>query len=171
MPGPAENVAIFDAEAPARILAAARDTLDWGIAWCCGTEGMHPHDVIRLRPGNLDSQGFLRWSRAKNAHPRSALISATDLPRMREFLELMRRKAPTRQTIHARARALTERAGYAGGPRVLRKTAILADLRRYLAEPSPRPDMMDLVAARAGCKRDTVAMYYLDLRSWEAAGR
>lgn len=162
-----ENTAIFDEAAPTKIIAAARDVLDWGIAWCCVVEGMHPHDVIRLRPGNLDSQGFLRWSRAKNRHPRSAMVPEGDRPKMQDFLEHLRKKAPSRQTVHARARALTARAGYAGGPRVLRKTAILQDLRRQMG----RADMLDLVAARAGCKRETVIMYYLDLQQWERAGR
>lgn len=165
--GQTTNSAIFQEEAPQRILAAARDTLDWGIAWCCGIEGMHPHDLIRLRPKNLDGQGFLRWFRAKNRQPRSAMVPEADRPRMAVLLQLLAKSPPTTKTVWMRARSLTARAGYQGGPRVLRKTAILNDLRRQKG----RSDQMDLVAARAGCKRETVIMYYLELQQWEEAGR
>ncbi len=161
-------MALFDPRAPERILAAAEDELDWGIAWCCVREGMHPHNLVRLRPKNLDErEGWLQWVRAKNQAPRRTLVPVADRERLASFLRLLAKDPPSVKTVWARARLMVARAGFEGGPRVLRKTFILNELRRLL--PGGRPDVMDLVAMRAGCKRETVAQYYLDLNQWEEA--
>lgn len=156
------NLAIFDPEAPAKILAAAQDDLDWGIAWCCVREGMHPKNIEALSQRNLDREGWLQWIRVKNAAPRRTLVPPRDLERLGRFLTLSK---PSRVTIWKRAVALCLRAGFQdGGPRVLRKTFILNELRRY----RDRADCIDLVAMRAGCRRETIMQYYLDLNQWEA---
>jgi hypothetical protein len=162
--GPTPNTGIADPAAPGRILAAAADLLDWGIAWCCVLEGMHPTQIIRLRSPAFDGQ-MLHWIRVKNEKPRRTLIGPEDKERLLQFLALMDRPAtrPTRKTIWQRSRLMVARAGFEGGPRVLRKTFILNELRKHRG----RADMMDLVAIRAGCTRETVAQHYLDLDQWE----
>lgn len=157
------NLAIFDPDAPDRILAAAQDDLEWGIAWCILREGMHPTQIIRLEPKNLKGP-WLTWKRVKNEKPREAFINDGDLPRISAFLKMPK---PTRKTIWLRAVAMSRRAGYDATPRELRKTAILSWIRQYKG----RQDMMDLIAARAGCSKDTVARFYLSLTQWEEAGK
>ena len=163
--GKTRNIGIADPEATAKIIAAAgEDLMNWGIAWCCATEGMHPTQVLRLRSANFDGE-WLQWIRVKNQAVRRTLVSPVDRARLVTFLALMDKAGtrPTRKTIWLRCRKLVARAGFEGGPRVLRKTFILGELRRHKG----RPDMMDLVAVRAGCRRDTVAQHYLDLLQWE----
>jgi hypothetical protein len=158
----AANVAIVDPRAPDLIFAAAKDDLDWGIAWCTLREGMHPENIRRLTRKSMDGDGWLSWIRVKNETPARALVPPDERPRMTAFLALSK---PSRVTIWARASALTERAGFAGGPRVLRKTFILNELRRFRG----RADAIDLVSARARCRRETVIRHYLDLEQWERA--
>ena len=156
------NLAIFDPDAPARILAAAQDETDWGIAWCLLKEGMHPTQIVRLSGKNLHGD-WLTWKRVKNERPREAFVPKDDQTRLLAFLE---NHKPTRKTMWLRVIAMSRRAGYDATPRELRKTAILGWIREYRG----RQDMMALVAARAGCSQDTVARYYLSLTQWEAAG-
>ena len=159
------NLALFDVAAPNRILAAARDDLDWGIAWCCVREGMHPTNVARLTPKNMDEEGWLQWIRVKNAAPRRTLVPEADRARLRIFLALDK---PTRKTMWLRMDQLIRRAGFpGGGPRVLRKTFILNELRRFQG----RTDVFLLVAQRAGCTVGVVVQHYLDLEQWEAVGK
>ena len=157
------NLALFDPDAPARILAAAQDDLDWGIAWCLLREGMHPTQILRLKPGDLHGD-WLRWKRVKNEKPREAFVLDGDKQRMELFLAMQK---PTRKTIWMRAVSMSRRAGYDATPRELRKTAILNWIREYRG----RNDMMDLIAARAGCSREVVARFYLSLTQWEEAGK
>lgn len=157
------NLAIFDPDAPKRIFAAARDDLDWGIAWCILREGMHPEQIRRLKVSDVKGD-WLTWVRVKNKKPRQAIILDGDRERLISFLEMGK---PTRKTIWLRSKDMTHRAGYDAGPRELRKTAILNWIRDYRG----RQDMMDLVAARAGCTVQTVIRYYLDLTQWEEAGK
>jgi hypothetical protein len=152
----------MDPRAPEKLLAAARDDLDWGIAWCCVREGMHPEQIRRLGPMNLDREGWLQWIRVKNAEPRRTLVDLRDRERLTRFLALDK---PSVVTIWKRMVALTRRAGFDGGPRVLRKTYILNELRRL----KDHPDKIDLVALRAGCSRKTLLQFYLDLDQWEQA--
>ncbi len=155
------DMAIFDPKAPDRILVAAQDDLDWGIAWCCVREGMHPEQIRRLSTRNFDGE-WLQWIRVKNEAPRRTLVPELDRERLRAFLKVPK---PSRKTIWDRAKKMVARAGYKGGPRVLRKTFILNELRRF----RDRHDALDLVAVRAGCRRETVIQHYLDLRQWEQA--
>lgn len=158
------NLAIFDPEAPAKILAAARDDLDWGIAWTILREGMHPEQIRRLRPDNLKGGEWLVWRRVKNENPRQAFVPQADRERMGRFLAWDK---PSRVTIWHRAVAMASRAGYEANPRELRHTAILNWLREYAG----RNDALDLTAARAGCSREVVSRYYISLRQWEELGR
>lgn len=157
------NLAIFDPDAPDRILAAAKDDLEWGIAWCLLKEGMHPTQIIRLKPSDLQGT-WLRWKRVKNEKPREAFVNDGDRERFASFLAM---KKPTRKTIWLRTVAMARRAGYDATPRELRKTAILSWIRMYRG----RQDMMDLIAARAGCSKEVVARFYLSLTQWEEAGK
>jgi len=155
----------MDPRAPEKLLAAARDDLDWGIAWCCVKEGMHPEQIRGLGPNNLSKNPegwWLEWIRVKNAEPRRTMIAPRDRERLETFLRLDK---PSVVTIWKRAVALTRRAGFDGGPRVLRKTYILNELRRL----KDHPDKIDLVALRAGCSRKTLLQFYLDLDQWERA--
>ncbi len=156
------NLAIFDPSAPARILAAARDDQDWGIAYLILREGMHPTQIVRLRPSDLHDH-WLTWKRVKNEKPREALIPDGDLERLKAFLAHPRL---SRKQMWARMLSLTRRAGFDATPRELRKTAILGWLRDY----KDRRDTLELVSARAGCSLETVTRYYLDLTMWEQAG-
>ncbi len=157
------NLALFDPEAPAKILAAAQDDLDWGIAWTILKEGMHPEQIRRLRPDNLKGE-WLVWKRVKNENPRQAFVPEADRERMTAFLKMLK---PSKVTIWARAKAMTHRAGYDANPRELRHTAILNWLREY----GDRHDALDLVAARAGCSKEVIARYYISLRQWEELGK
>src|SRR4030067_514032 len=140
------NLAVFDPDAPARILAAAQDDLDWGIAWCILREGMHPTQIVRLGPDSLHGD-WLVWKRVKNEKPRQAFVAAEVRDRMVRFLQM---RKPTRKTLWVRTIAMTRRAGYDATPRELRKTAILNWIREFRG----RQDMMALIAARAGCSQD-----------------
>lgn len=157
------NLALFDPEAPAKILAAVQDDLEWGIAWCILREGMHPEQIRRLKPADLKGE-WLVWRRVKNENPRQAFVPEGERGRMGRFLAAER---PSRVTIWSRTVALCRRAGYEANPRELRHTAILNWLREYAG----RNDALDLAAARAGCSREVVSRYYISLRQWEELGK
>lgn len=156
---PNDNVAIFDSHAPDRILAATENDVDWCLAWFMLNEGMHPEQIRRLKPDNFAANGMLMWKRVKNKQPMSSIIPPQDLPRLREFIEKFHKKPLTRETIWSRIVKLNARAGYWGGPRVLRKTFILNELRR-------RPREFEFVALRAGCSESVVKEHYLLLDQW-----
>lgn len=160
MPQTRPNYAIFDPKAPARLIAAAADDYEWGLAWLILNEGMHPAQIRKLGPKNFDeTTGMLQWVRVKNERPRHTLIPDGDRERLVQFLRS--RKLST-VTTWSRITKLGLRVGYPATPRNLRKTFIINELRRF----HDRPDCLDLVAARAGCTKAVVIQHYLDLEQW-----
>ena len=133
--------------------------------WCGGGGwGGRPRpEFSRLNPGDLQGD-WLRWKRVKNQKPREAFVPMEDRERLKKFLA---DEKPTRKTLWVRTVALCRRAGYDATPRELRKTAIFSWIRMYRG----RQDMMDLIAARAGCSKEVVARSYLSLTQWEEAGK
>ncbi len=156
------EAAIYDPEARSKILniAATRDIHDWGIAYCCLTFGMHPEQIRTLGPDFLDKDtGRLAWKRVKNRRFMGFFVPEQDREKLSHFLEAIQKRPLAREVIWRRMKKLTTLAGYKGGPRVLRKTFILNELRRYADNPAA----LDFVAARAGCSKDVVIQHYLDL--------
>lgn len=163
---PTRKRAIFNETDQKKVLEAADPETERVAVWLMMMVGMHPTNLIRLKPSNLDhdSQGWwLQYKRVKNDRPRRELLEDA----IGEALALYLRRTDrlrSRQGVFLMVRRVGLKSGLGSlTPMNLRHTACVRFLRQYAGGPAP----LDLVAAKMGCTVAVVKQNYIDLEDWE----
>ncbi len=158
--------AVFDIENQELIRRACDNDTERVLIYLMMDLGLHPDNVRKLTRNNLleGIEGMsMQYRRSKNAQPMSSLIPKEIAEALRAFVKKRKKRSATRnynRIVHK----VGARVGIPEiSPRWLRKTCCINELRKF----RDQPDRMDLVATRMGCRRETVARYYLELDQWE----
>ncbi len=131
--------------------------------------GMHPSDVSGAQDKIRFNGQFIEWKRAKNANARREIVPKDIMPRLERWHRTGRKL--TREGYFQLVRRVGARIGHPEySPQTLRHTFGLQELRKFMNQSPPPPDLISLVAVKMGCRKETVIQYYIDLTQWEALG-
>ena len=162
------KLAIFEKQDREKLLAACEDETEYMVIWIFLNTGMHPKNLIHLKPKNLDGD-WLTYKRAKNQKPRRELLPHDIAVRLEKWLH-NRFRPKNRVSYWHICHEVGQRAGLKDvSPMTLRHTYCLILLES--PEIANHPDRLRLVSVKMGCSERVVMQNYLDLEQWKRRGK
>lgn len=162
-----DKQAILDPRKRKSLIEACETDREFVVIWLFLNTGVHPRNLGKWTPKNLDEDDWLQWKRVKTAKPRRELLPHDVGEKVRAFLNNNFRPK-NRTSLWEICRDVGLRAGIKGcSPMMLRHTFCITELERL----RDHPERFDLIAIKMGCRKDTVMRNYLDLVDWETRGR
>lgn len=156
------KAAIFDPAKQAALLTACVEEEEWCTVWIILNTGMHPKNLVRLGPSNVDvksGEWFLQYQRVKNDKARRYMLPPDVGERLRVFVA-KRKRVQSTKGVWGIVKRVGARVGMPDvSPLSLRHTFCINLLREH--------DDIHLVAQEMGCSVQVVMRNYADLHAWK----